>query len=175
MIVAMAGLPGTGKSTLARALAERLPAVILNKDTVRAALFSPEAIEYSQQQDDFVVSVLFDVAGYYFHQDPARIVFLDGRTFSKAAQAEMLASTCAERGWKLKVIHCVCDDEIARARLERDAAKGLHLAADRDFSLYLRLKAQADPLIIPHLTVDTGAPLEDCLKRSLEYLLERSR
>jgi adenylylsulfate kinase len=172
MIVTMAGLPGTGKSTLARALAGRLNAVVLNKDTLRAAMFPPEEIEYSHQQDDFVVSVMFDVAGYYFRKDPARVVFLDGRTFSKKAQIDTLVATCAERGWKLKVIECVCPDDVARARLERDVLSGLHPAADRDFSLYLRLKAQADPITIPHLTIDTGEPLEDCVQRSLSYLLE---
>ena len=41
MIVIMAGLPGTGKSTLAQALAQRLPGAVLDKDAIRAALFEP--------------------------------------------------------------------------------------------------------------------------------------
>ena len=40
MIVIMAGLPGTGKSTLARALAQRLAGAVLDKDEIRAALFA---------------------------------------------------------------------------------------------------------------------------------------
>ena len=33
MIVVMAGLPGSGKSTIANALAQHLSAAVLNKDT----------------------------------------------------------------------------------------------------------------------------------------------
>lgn len=65
LIIVMAGLPGTGKSTLARLLSQRLSAVVLDKDSVRAALFSSSDIEYSDAQDDFVVGVMLQVAEYH--------------------------------------------------------------------------------------------------------------
>jgi predicted kinase len=117
LIVAMAGLPGTGKSTLARALAEKVPAVVLDKDSARAALFPSGEIEYSARQDDFVVGILFQVAEYYFQKDPGRVVILDGRTFSKKAQVDALVRYCQEHGRELKVIYCTCSEQVARARL----------------------------------------------------------
>ena len=53
MIVLMAGLPGTGKSTLARELAARTSGRVLSKDEIRHAIFLPEEIEFSSAQDDF--------------------------------------------------------------------------------------------------------------------------
>ena len=47
MIAIMAGLPGSGKSTVARALAQRIPAAVLDKDIIRAAIFPPAHVEYS--------------------------------------------------------------------------------------------------------------------------------
>src|SRR5689334_7010040 len=62
MIVMMAGLPGSGKSTVARAIAQRLPGTVLDKDVIRAALFDPARIEYSQEQDDFCQEIMLQTA-----------------------------------------------------------------------------------------------------------------
>ena len=79
MLVILAGLPGTGKSTLARALAGRIGGAVLDKDIIRRALFAPEDIEYTAAQDDFVMDLMLQTARYLFEKNPARVVFLDGR------------------------------------------------------------------------------------------------
>jgi predicted kinase len=174
MILAMAGLPGTGKSTLAMALAEKLPAVVLNKDVIRAALFTADAIEYSTQQDDFVVGIMLKVADYYLQKNTSYHIILDGRTFSKKEQINTLVEFCQDKKYDLRVIYCTCSDDVARTRIERDVAAGEHLAADRNFDLYLKLKSQSDPLQVPHLRVDTGEPLAPCIKLCISYLRDHS-
>jgi adenylylsulfate kinase len=174
VIVAMAGLPGTGKSTLARALAERLPALVLNKDIVRAALFPSAETEYSDAQDDLVVGILLQVAEYHFEKDASRCIILDGRTFSKKPQVDVLVRYSQFNRRVLKLIYCTCSSELARLRIQHDAASGAHPASNRGFDLYLQLQAAADPLQIPHLCVDTGQPLEACIQNCLAYLRQAS-
>ena len=84
MIIVMAGLPATGKTTLARALAEHSAGTVLNKDEIREALFSAADIEYSTEQDDVIQLVMLEVMEFILKKDPGRVVILDGRTFSRA-------------------------------------------------------------------------------------------
>jgi predicted kinase len=170
MIIAMAGLPGTGKSAIAGRLREELRAVVLDKDRVRAALFAPEHIEYSTEQDDFCMEVMLQTAAYLLGKDRERHIILDGRTLSRQYQVARLDAFTAEHGVPLKIIQCVCSDEVARRRLERDAAEGAHLAGNRDFSLYLAVKARFEPIREPRLLVDTDNDLDTCVARSLVYL-----
>ena len=64
MLILMAGLPGTGKSALSRALAAELGGTVIDKDHIRAGLFDPADIEYSTEQDEFCMRVMLKVAGY---------------------------------------------------------------------------------------------------------------
>ena len=61
MLVAMAGLPGTGKSTLARQIAEAIRGVVLCKDIVRATLFPAPVLDYSAEQDEIAPDGVADV------------------------------------------------------------------------------------------------------------------
>ena len=170
MMVIVAGLPATGKSTLARALAASLDAVVLDKDAIRAALFPEACIEYSAEQDDFCQNVMLDTAAYLLRRRPSLIVFLDGRTFSRAYQRENAQAAAARLGVPAAVVECVCAEQTALARLERDLAAGTHPARNRTPELYRRLRDTFEPIPDPKLVVDTGRPLDDNVARAAAYL-----
>lgn len=168
VLVAMMGLPGSGKSALAQRIAPVLPAVILDKDAIRAALFPPAEIEYSVQQDDFCVETMLQTAAYLLRK--GRSVILDGRPFSRRYQVEIVVNFALKAGFALKVIECVCADESIRKRLEADAASRKHLAHNRTFAMYQNMKANADPITVPRLVVDTDQPLDESLSACLNYI-----
>lgn len=171
MLVAMAGLPGTGKSTLAARLADALGGVVLSKDVVRSALFPPVVLDYSSAQDDAAMSAVFAAAKLLLTANPDRVVILDGRTFRKASQVADLLALGREVGQEPFVVECVCDESAARERLDRDAATGLHPAGNRTGDLHAAVKATAEPLAVPRLTLDTGRLSPDeALRRALAYL-----
>jgi adenylylsulfate kinase len=153
----MAGLPGTGKSAIARVLAERLHVPLLDKDRVRDALFAPHFVEYSREQDDAVCALVYGAVELLARKRSCAGVVLDGRTYSRADQVDALRGCAARAGARLDVIACMCSDEIARERLERDRELGAHPARDRDFALYMKLKAQAQPLGFAHLKLATDS------------------
>jgi len=163
MLILMAGLPGTGKSTLSRTLANEIGGTVLDKDKIRAALFLAADIEYSTEQDDFCMAIMLKVAGYIFRKDPTRYVFLDGRTFSRAYQLKRATGYAEAVGQQWRIVECVCSDESARQRLERDDE---HVAANRTFDLYLDVKARFEQIALPKTVIDTDRPIEECIQRA---------
>lgn len=155
MIVVMAGLPGTGKSTLARHLAEHLHAVVLDKDRLRPALFTAAEVTYTRAQDDFCVKVMLDTAAFILDADPERTVILDGRTCTRGYQVRQVQQLADMLQQSLRIIECVCGDATARRRLHADHADGRHPARNRTYALYEHLQSAADPITEPKLVVDT--------------------
>jgi hypothetical protein len=171
MLIAMAGLPGTGKSTLAVRVATALGGVILSKDIVRSALFPVPVLDYSSAQDDLAMSAVFAAAKYILSTDENRIVIIDGRTFRLSAQVAELFALGSELKQVPKILECICEPAIARVRLDRDAATGEHPAGNRTAALHAAVSATAEPLAVTRLTLDTGClSIDECLACALDYL-----
>jgi len=172
MIVLLAGLPGSGKSTLARELASRTHGAVLDKDAIRGALFSAEDIEYSTEQDDFCQQVMLETTAYLLKKNPARLVFLDGRTFSRRYQVEQVIQAAALLHQPWHILECICFDDSARARIEEQAMSGQHPARNRDYELYLQVRAGFEEIPLPKTIIDTEQPLDACVRRALRALAD---
>jgi len=169
MIVLMAGLPGTGKTTVARELASRLAGSVLSKDAIRHALFEPRDVEYSTEQDDFCMEVMLQAAAFLARRDAGRHVFLDGRVFSRQYQIERVIAAAQEINQPWMILECVCAEETARQRLQSQA--GQHPAQNRNFQLYCEVKARFEPITREKTVIDTDRPLNECIELALASLL----
>lgn len=168
MLIAMAGLPGTGKSTLATALADALPAVVLDKDKLRTGLIPAERIEFTRAQDDYVFELLLKAAEYNLNR--GRHVILDGRTFTRRYQVERVELYAQEHKVGFRIIECVCPEELALCRLQEDQKSGEHPAENRTPELYQTLKAEKEQIVLDHIVVNTNCDLKTCLRKCVEYL-----
>jgi predicted kinase len=170
MIVIMAGLPGTGKSTLARWLASHLSGAVLDKDVIRAALFPPQFVEYSAVQDDFCQEIMLQTAGYLLARDRSVPVLLDGRTLSRRYQRERVIEFCSQSRTAWAMLECVCDERTALRRLREAVERGTHPAANRTPELYYDIRKAWEPIEGPKLVVDTDASIERCTAQALDYV-----
>ena len=157
MLVALAGLPGSGKSYLAKEVVRRNPHYVLfNKDEVREQLFPGKLTDFSSEQNDFCMDVIYRAAAYLLSKDAGKVIFIDGRTFSSKIQVDAVIAAAEGIGTECRFIKCVCSDETSRVRIMKD--QDAHLAKNRDMDLYISLKQKADPLDIDHLTLKTDDP-----------------
>ena len=173
-LVALAGLPGTGKSMVARGLASHLTAVVLDKDPIRAALFGTSGVDYSRAQDDLCASIMLRVAGYMIRTARVPYVILDGRPHSRRYQVEVVDRYARCRDIRVALIECVCSPATALGRLQQDKKTATHEARNRDRELYERLRSEFQPIREPKLVVSTEGTVESIVRRCLEYLVLRS-
>lgn len=157
-LVVLAGLPGSGKSSLARALSRRLDCPVFDKDRVREALFGPDRVRYTREQDDACVEALLAAAQACLRSGQEANAILDGRTFTGEGQVERMLEFERTSEIPLRWIQLDCRLSTAAARLRADA--GLHPAADRDPNRLMQLAARARRLDVPHLAL-SSEPLGD--------------
>lgn len=110
MLIALTGLPGTGKTTIARLLVERLGAVHLRIDTIEQALVASGALRE------------VGVTGYLVAHGVAADNLRRGLSVVAdcvnpvAASRQQWAVVAAEAGHRCLMVHVVCSDVVEHRR-----------------------------------------------------------
>jgi uncharacterized protein len=164
-LIAMSGLSGTGKSTIAAALGRSLGAPIFASDVVRKELArrsgpAPAAWGqglYDPERTKATYKRLWQLATQTLAA--GRAVILDA-TFLDGRRRERLADVAREAGVPLVLVETVCGNETAVGRILARAGRG-DSRSDATVEVYRRQRAaaEASPPAIPRgalrLVVDT--------------------
>ena len=160
-LLQMAGMPGSGKSALARLIARSTKAVVIDKDVLKTAALHAGADE--ELAGGLSYDVFFAMADHLLGQGWS--VVLDSPSFWERIPKRG-AETAAQRHVPYFFIECVCEDrdELARRLRERprlDSQPGEEIL-DEGWTTVAPPEA--------HLRVDTTRPLERSLELALDYL-----
>jgi predicted kinase len=157
----MAGLPGTGKSSLARLIGARTGAAVLDKDVIKTAALS--LVSEDQLAGKLAYETAFALANHLLGQGLA--VVIDSPSFypSVPTHGQHVAD---ERCVPYYFIECTCSD---RGELTRRLRERPRLPSNPGLEI-LEMELETVAPAGAHLLLDTTQPIEECLARALDYL-----
>ncbi len=161
MLIAICGLPGSGKTYFSKALAKQLDIPRLSTDELREKM--QKLGHYDEGSRLSVYQEIAKKANLLL--DSGKSIIIDG-SFNNHLQRQVIAYLAQNQKLALAFIHCYANDEISLARVtqRRD-----HTEADS--RVYFLLKDLWEPLTVPHLKLDTGLEsLEKRLEKAKAYL-----
>lgn len=168
-LLMLSGLPGTGKSYLARRLSERLRAPVIESDMVRKTLFPQPS--YSADES----AVVHWVSRLLIKKLLARgvPVILDATNLIES-QRELIYRLAEQAEARLVIVQIVAPPEVVRERLERRLVqREPEDISDATWGVYRRMAERQQPIRRPHLVVDTSEDIEPALEKIIREVTRR--
>lgn len=150
-LIAVGGLPGSGKSVSAKEIAARLGAVLLRTDVIRKELYSTPS--YTPEEGERVYDHFLVQAAQFLAQ--GRSVVLDA-TFRQESLRQRAAQIAGAQGaiWQFILVHA------PEARVRSHITGRQDDPSDADFQVYLQLREEFEPIHGAHIILENNETLD---------------
>jgi len=149
-LVVVCGLPGVGKSTVAKRIAEHVDGEVLRTDVIRKELFPDPT--YADSETEAVYAELLSRARTLVADGDS--VVLDA-TFADRRFRGAVTEAAASVADRFELVKVECDEAVVRRRIERRDG-----VSDADFDVYLQFKRSFEPLDRDHVVIDNSGARE---------------
>ena len=163
LVVALIGLPGAGKSVVARALEDQLGLRRICRDAIRQAMFPECSYSFAEKRAAFrallvalEVNCMLGVSSV-----------LDGVTFSRRSDWLRVDAVIRRFGCTALPIHLDCPPDVARARIADDVRNNRHLARDRTPEIVTEVLVRFEPPPPGALVIDATLPAQQVCGRAV--------
>jgi predicted kinase len=147
LIVIICGLPGVGKTTIAKDLAPLINAVVLSTDKIRKEMIPNP--NYKKQEKKLIYKVLLIVAKY-LHK--AGINCILDATFNTENSRRELTKKLDLSQEQICLVECMCPEDIVISRLKHRKND----YSDADISIYKKMKRIYEPIKEDHIIINTN-------------------
>ncbi len=145
-LILLSGLPGSGKTTFATALAARVPCTVVESDAVRRSLARQPS--YSAQESARVFDVVEQRAAAALRA--GKTVILDATNLT-AGDRERFVDLASQHGVQLIPVRLVAPESVILARLAKPRSG--HSQAGPE--IYRLMRDRPEPMGVPTVVVDT--------------------
>lgn len=162
VLITISGLPGTGKTYLARRIAERLPLALLESDALRKTLFPRP--DYSPAENTRLFSSINRLMGRLLDSDIS--VLLDATNLTENVR-QRYYRMARRHGAPLYLVLVEAPPSLVRRRLkERQGCSGCR--SDADWTVYQKMKAGMERIRRPHYMVDTSKDITPFITKFIQ-------
>jgi predicted kinase len=157
LVVALMGLPGAGKSTIATALVAAFGLRRVCRDTIRQAMFPQCDYSFIEKSAAFRgVLLAVEINGLLGASS-----VIDGMTFSRREDFERLTELAQQHRFDLLAMFVECSPTLARARIVGDPLRNAHPARDRGPELVDAVAGRFESLPDSVVRIDASLPEAD--------------